>query len=298
MNEVFLKSFLTVCKYENFSRASKELNLSQPAVTHHIQALEKYYDTILFHRRNQKIELTKAGELLYHHASELIKFHDKMVQSLNDLKKGYLLKVGCSMTIGEHLIASVISSFCRNYPTYRPEQIKLVINTGKEIAHKLYRNEIDLALVEGSENLFPFVKEPFYEDEVIFTVSTRHPLASTQEIGVEQLQQEHWFVRESGCALRKTTDKYWDCLGLSERKLNYTAYPNNQLIKDGILKGIAVGVLSKLSIMNELKSEKLVIKPLCPHPITRTFHIMRKSTQTSKIQRLFWDHVMSEKRPN
>lgn len=293
MNEPFLKSFITVCKHKSFSRASKELNLSQPAVTHHIQALEKYYDVVLFHRRNQRIELTEAGELLYRHACELLQFHDKMVQSLNDQKKGYLLKVGCSMTIAEHLIASIVSDFCRRHPSFRPEKIKLIADTGPEIAHKLYRNEIDLALVEGADHLYPFLKEAFYEDEVVFTVSADHPLASLETIDSERLEQQHWLVREAQCSLRQATDKYWACLELSDMNLKYEVYPNNQLIKDGILKGIAIGILSKLAVRNELASGALVARQLCPHPITRSFYIMQGSAPPSKIQRLFWDHVIS-----
>ena len=59
-----LEAFVSVAKYGSFSKAARELFLTQPTISSHIQNLEKELDTVLFNRNNKYITLTKAGEIL------------------------------------------------------------------------------------------------------------------------------------------------------------------------------------------------------------------------------------------
>ena len=59
-----METFLAVCQYMNFTRASEKLNITQPAVSQHIRFLEKHYDAKLFRDEGKKLKLTKTGEIL------------------------------------------------------------------------------------------------------------------------------------------------------------------------------------------------------------------------------------------
>ena len=63
-----LEIFVAVAKYQSFSKAAKELFLTQPTISAHIQNLEKELGTILVNRNNKIITLTKPGEILFEHA--------------------------------------------------------------------------------------------------------------------------------------------------------------------------------------------------------------------------------------
>ena len=63
-----LEVFVSVVKHESFSKAARELFLTQPTVSSHIQNLEKELDTVLLNRNNKTIKLTPSGEILYKHA--------------------------------------------------------------------------------------------------------------------------------------------------------------------------------------------------------------------------------------
>lgn len=67
-----LKVFIAVAKHLSFTQASKELHISQPAITKHIQELENSYNTQLFSRQKGKISLTRQGELFLEHATKII----------------------------------------------------------------------------------------------------------------------------------------------------------------------------------------------------------------------------------
>ena len=59
-----METFLAVCQCMNFTRASEQLNITQPAVSQHIRFLEKHYNTKLFRYEGKKLMLTGAGEIL------------------------------------------------------------------------------------------------------------------------------------------------------------------------------------------------------------------------------------------
>lgn len=67
-----LKVFIAVAKHLSFTQASKELHISQPAITKHIQELENTYSTQLFSRQKGKISLTRQGELFLQHAQKIV----------------------------------------------------------------------------------------------------------------------------------------------------------------------------------------------------------------------------------
>ena len=59
-----METFLSVCRYMNFTHAAEALHLTQPAVSQHIRYLEQKYESPLFYREKKKLSLTPAGELL------------------------------------------------------------------------------------------------------------------------------------------------------------------------------------------------------------------------------------------
>ena len=73
MNTIQLECFVTVAEYLNFSKASRTLKLTQPAVTHQIQTLEKELDVKLFNRTSKNVALTQEGVLFLSDAKLILK---------------------------------------------------------------------------------------------------------------------------------------------------------------------------------------------------------------------------------
>lgn len=59
-----VETFLAVCRHMNFTRAARELSITQPAVSHHIRYLEQAYGAVLFRHNGKRLQLTEAGEIL------------------------------------------------------------------------------------------------------------------------------------------------------------------------------------------------------------------------------------------
>ncbi len=294
MNHQLLRTFVTVAEQLSFTEAAKILNLSQPAVSHHIQSLEAYYDTPLFYRNYRQIRLTEAGTVLYDHALDLIRLHDKIADCIQVTKTTLPIKVGCSNTIAEHFFPGMISEFHKEYPSFQPGQLQVSIGTSNEIADKLQNEEIDLALVEGKDDKYPFVKSIFTYDETVLVgaASLVKDLPATPDLSA--LKGVNWLVRETTCTMRRATEQFWNCLQLTPDPNLTFEFHNNQMIKEGVKDGLGLAVISKASIRQELANSQLIILNYCPDPIHRPLIMMRKqqSFPTEWVKHI-WDHVAS-----
>lgn len=294
MNHQLLRTFVTVAEQLSFTEAAKILNLSQPAVSHHIQALEAYYNTPLFHRTYRQIRLTEAGMILYENALDLIRLHDKVAGCIQVTKTTTPIKVGCSNTIAEHFFPGMISEFHKEYPSFQPGQLQVTIGTSNEIADKLQNEEIDLALVEGKDDKYPFVKTIFTYDETVLVGAASLVSNLPAHSDLSELKEVNWLVRETTCTMRRATEQLWNCLQFTPDPNRTFEFHNNQMIKAGVIDGLGLAVISKASIQQELASHQLIILDYCAAPIQRPLIMMRKyqSFPTEWVRNL-WDHVAS-----
>lgn len=121
-----LKVFLAVARHLSFTRASKELLISQPAITKHIQELENSYNTELFSRQKGKIALTQQGELFMEHAQKIVDSYATLEQQMH-LHAGELsgeVKIEASNANLHNLLEPYLQEFRNKYP-----QIEITLTT-------------------------------------------------------------------------------------------------------------------------------------------------------------------------
>lgn len=112
------KVFYTVAKNKHMTKASKELHISQPAISQSIKKLEEQLGGTLFLRSNKGMELTEEGKMFYDYlkgAIELIKNAENDFTSFKDLSKGEV-KIGCSTTLTKLLLLDPLKKFHMDYP--------------------------------------------------------------------------------------------------------------------------------------------------------------------------------------
>ena len=96
-----METFLTVCRYMNFTRASEKLNITQPAVSQHIRFLEKHYNTKLFRYEGKKLRLTGAGEILRNASLTMMHDEQSMQNEMQKSEKEAEIRFGATRTIGD-----------------------------------------------------------------------------------------------------------------------------------------------------------------------------------------------------
>lgn len=134
--------FYVVAKHRHMTKASKELCISQPAISQAIKKLEEQLDGTLFLRSNKGMELTEEGKMFFEYvkgALELIDNAEKEFSSFKDLSKGEI-KIGCSTTLTKLILMDVIKRFHKDYP-------KIDINITNDLTSNLI-NDLKLGKLD------------------------------------------------------------------------------------------------------------------------------------------------------
>lgn len=143
INYELYKVFYFVAKTLSFSEASKELYISQSAVSQSIKTLEKRLDQTLFIRSTKKVKLTKEGELLFKHiepAINLISRGENQIIEGHTLNGGQL-RIGASDTICRYYLVPFFKAFHNRFPNVH---IKIVNETSLNCVDLLETNQVDL----------------------------------------------------------------------------------------------------------------------------------------------------------
>lgn len=288
-----LHVFVTVAEMENFSRAAEELHMTQPAVSQYIQSFERTMGTKLLERSNKFVRLNKAGEIVYHHAKEILGLYTKMHYLIDDLtnKTSGPLSIGASYTFGEYVLPHVIAKMHKKYPLISPT---ITIGNTKEVANLVLGHQLDVGIVEGEIKDKHLVIEPFAEDSMYLVASPKHRLAQKNgEISISELEEETWIVRENGSGTREVTEKMFRlCKMIPE---NILEFGSTQLIKESVEAGIGISMLSYWAIRKECSMGALNIINVKQLPILRKFSVVLRSPFQTKALNVFLELLRESK---
>lgn len=139
------KVFCEVGKSKSFSKAAKELYMTQPAVSQAIMQLERELNIRLFTRTHRGVALTNEGKLLFEYASSAINLinlgEDKLLE-IKNLTTGEL-KIGVGDTISRYFLLPYLEEFHEKYPNIK---FKIINSTTSELCEIVKSGEIDIAI--------------------------------------------------------------------------------------------------------------------------------------------------------
>src|SRR5262249_31211097 len=121
-----LRAFVEVVERGSFTAAAKELNLTQPAVTHQVQELERRFQVALVERFGKRAYLTQAGEELIVHARQLLEDDARAQMEMRKLNDGWLgrVRVGTTSTLLRYVLPPILRSLKSAHP-----QLEITLKT-------------------------------------------------------------------------------------------------------------------------------------------------------------------------
>lgn len=266
--DIHLIVFVKVVEKKNFSKAAEELHMTQPAVSQYIQALEGRIGTRILERSNKYVRLNKAGEIVYHHAKEIIDKYDRMQSLVDDLMHTASgeLSIGASYTFGEYILPHTIAQLQKYYPLIKPT---ITISNTRDIAGLVANNQLDVGIVEGDFKQGNLRIHSFADDLMFIIISPADPLANQNRINIEDLQEKTWIIREKGSGTREATERLFSKLGFQPK--HYMEFGSNQIIKESVEAGLGLSFISHMAVRKELSLGTLQTLNLDGSQITRKF---------------------------
>jgi LysR family transcriptional regulator, low CO2-responsive transcriptional regulator len=252
-----LATFSKAAELSSFTRAAKALSLTQAAVSQRIQALEQTLGKSLFQRQGSRVLLTDTGRTLYIYAQRILDLHAQARREIVGLDvqvTGELL-IAASSIPGEHLLPSFLSLFGKKYPQI---QVRATVSDSMEAIGQVERGEVGFGLV-GRKAEKPHLEYCFLaSDRMVLVVPRHHALGGRKKVTMKQLVVYPLVVREPGSGLRHCFEKSLERAGRSLGELRIAAeLGSNEAIKEAVLRGIGVAILSTYAVQKELRAGQL-----------------------------------------
>ena len=143
-----LRCFVEVAKTESFTKAGKNIGLTQSGVSVKIRRLEERLDTLIFNRTSKNLSLTHDGELLFDHAGRILSAHDEAVSRLTKPKAAGTLRVGLIDYFLPELLPGILSNFKSHFPNI---YLEVWIDVGMNLIPRFEKGDLDL-VVAGKES--------------------------------------------------------------------------------------------------------------------------------------------------
>lgn len=286
-----LQVFESVARQLSFSRAARELHLSQPGVSMQIKQLEAAAGHALFEQIGKKVYLTEAGREMLRASQAVAQQLTDLDAALADLKgvKRGALTVGVVSTVS-YFATRIMARFRLRHPELR---ITLNVVNRETLLNHLGDNAIDLAVMgQPPEGL---AAQPLMDNPLVVIAPPRHPLVQEQAIPLRRLADSDFLVREPGSGTRSAVDNFFRAHGL---ELKVAMEMNaNEAIKQAVEVGLGLGIVSLHTVRAELEAGRLCTLDVEGFPIRRKWYLVyREGKRFSAAAQTFADFLLAEAR--
>ncbi|PWL52217.1 MAG: LysR family transcriptional regulator [Clostridium cadaveris] len=208
------KVFCMVGKHKSFSKAAKELYMTQPAVSQSIMQLEDELEIRLFTRTSKGVILTNEGKLIYEYANSAINLintgEEKLLEARNLLIGD--LKIGVGDTISKYFLMPYLEEFHKRYPNIK---FKIINATTLELCSIVKSGEIDIAICNLPITDSALETKQCMEIQDIFVCGEKYKNKFQKPISFKELSQFPLILLESKSLSRQYIEKYLLSNGIS-----------------------------------------------------------------------------------
>lgn len=273
MDTQTLNAFVIVAETGSFSRAANQLFITQPAISKRIFNLEKQVGARLFDRIGRTISLTEAGRTLLPRAKQLLLDVEDTCRLINNLadKVTGTLSIATSHHISLHRLPPTLRHYSKAFP-----DVTLDLNfTESEKAYEgILNGSIELAIITLSPDPHPQVsEETIWIDQLRYSVSIDHPLASLDEVTFPMLNQYQAILPQRSTFTRR----------LAEARFKHDNIDVNVIMStsnfDTIQMMVSIGLGWSL-LPDTLIDDRLHILPLSSEPILRPLGVIYHRERT------------------
>ena len=252
-------SLLKVAEYEIFTKAAKELCISQPAISNHIKAVEEELGFKIFERGTSGIHLTEKGAIVIKYISQMNSIAESLKQALaSDKLSATALRVGITHTVESSLVVDAIAKYLNK--STPGVSIRITSGTSKSLYKQLKNGEIDFIIMEGSYNDPDLNNVMLGTDSLVLVTSPSNHLASKNTVTLDEMKEENLIMRLPDSNTMKTFAN-----ALKERSKSLSDFniileiDNIATIKDLIRRDFGVSILAKSVCQDEVRKGKLAI---------------------------------------
>lgn len=281
-----LQTFLTLCETCNYTETAKKLNMTQPAVTQHIQFLENYYQVLLISGKGKNFSLTEEGKALRQYIRSLKANSERILPLLHRIKNQTRpLNFGATKTIGEYTVPPIL------YQIFKEDEdlnISMFVENTQILQKMLWEGKIDFALLEGHFNQNQFEYKLISNEAFIGVCSPDNEIAWKNN-DLHDLLEQNIIIREAGSGTRDILEQvlYNQNLSIKDfrRKIEIA---NMNAIKELCHQNMGITFMYREAVKKEISSGYLKEIPIRDFNISHPFNFVYLKNSPDRPQIEYW----------
>jgi len=283
-----LRAFSATIQNGSVTQAAATLFVTPPAVTTHLKTLEKIVGRPIYQRNADGMEPTEVGQQLLDAADEVEKVIDRTRARIEALNLGATGSVILGVvSTGKYLAPGIVARFRRDHPDIR---VRLSIGNRTEIIKGLERREYDLLIMGRPPANIEVERQVLGDHPHVLIAAPDHRLVGDPDILPEDLLRETFLAREEGSGTRTLMTRFLDRIG-GGRPFNMVEMGTNETIKQAVMAGLGVALISAHTCHTELAEGKLAILAVEGLPLVRQWFVIhrtdRELTKAADVLRRF-----------
>ncbi len=286
-----LRLFEAVARLGSYTQAAKELFITQPAVSIQIKRLEDQAGLPLFEHVGKKTFPTTAGKMMYDASLDILNRVEDLKISIEELKgtvKGTLQM--SVVTTSKYFIPNLLGAFLQQYPDVEP---KLKFTNRARVIERLMNNDDDFVVMGQAPEDDNLESYPFLNNIIGIVAPADHPLTNKKNITIEELAKQRFLIREIGSGTRYVFDQLLKEHGVKIEP--YMELGSSEAIKQAVMAGLGIAVLSLHSVQLERDVNKLTVLDVEGFPLKRRWYAVHlKGRKLSLVARTFLDFILEE----
>ena len=265
-----LRIFTSVIEQRSFTRAAEMLSLTQPAVTHQMQALARAVGQPLLDPGSRAPVLTAVGQALHERAGRILAMIGDAQEAIEDvagLRSGRA-RVAGDTTVGIYVLPDAMAGFHREHPGVA---LSLDVVNREQVRELLLEGTADLGVIGTLWDDDVLAAEPFLENSLMCFCAPGHPLALREPLQPIDLLDGPLLLRERGSGTRDSAERILRAAGAEPVAAMEMA--SNGALKRAVAGGLGVTVLSTYAVRLEVRLG--LLRPLRVHgfPVERMWHV-------------------------
>lgn len=267
-----LRTLEVIARHGSFSRAARELHLTQPAVSMQVRQLERGLGLPLLERVGKRAFPTRAGEVLLAHAARAFRELETGVAHVQELRGVVAgrVRLGTSASISVYLLPLALRRFRARYP-----DVDLVVVTGlaPDIARGVVANDLDLGLVSLPVRDRQLTVTPFYRDRLVAIAPVERRWRRRGAVRAAELAESPLILFDQGSTVRRMIDGWFHRARLVARPAMELG--NTEAMKRFVEAGMGLSIASEFSVKADVAAGRLLALPLDP-PLMRQIGLVRR----------------------
>jgi len=289
-----LRALAATVEAGSVSGAAKTLGVTPPAITTQLKLLELEAGAPVFDRTSANFAPTEIGAEFLAAARDVERIVAQTHERVAALRSGAIGSVVFGVvSTAKYLAPTMVASFRNAHPDIR---VNLSIGNRSEIVRGLEHSEYDILLMGRPPAHIEVESIPLSDHPHVLIAPAGHRLVGDSEILPEDLLRERFLAREPGSGTRMLMERFLERIG-GGRAFDLTEMGSNETIKQSVLAGLGIAIISAHTCMAELREGKLVALPMVGLPLMRQwFLIHRVNRQLTKAAEIFKMYISDRRR--